>query len=211
MEDEKHDKSAVSTAFTWVMSFAWKRNVMLRMKELRMAAKDFKTNDVYQHHVEDLKTSLLLHGIVKQATAPLHAVCFLRKFSFFSVFFFLIYLLFLFYIAEGMDEQQLTLEKAYKLGVYVFIGQHETTALKQLEVASPHNVDYRYRRFGSLIVFSERSEKVLHFLRMAGNFQNDLQDMRVKRTWHTVMTNVRNRYELGGCIPFTTEIRVIFL
>lgn len=82
LEDENQQISEVANAFRWVISYAWKKKIKLQVKYVKMAATDFKTNAVHQEHVEVLKLSICKHGVQKDATAPLHAVCFLSTFFF---------------------------------------------------------------------------------------------------------------------------------
>ena len=120
-----------------------------------------------------------------------------------SFYFFLLFV----FAEEGMSVRRLTLDDAYELGIYVYAGQHEISAMQALSHLYL-NKEYRYRIFGTLACFEHCSKKNFHLLRMAGDFHNKIGERRQKRGWDRMLYNVRAHYELGGCKTLTKEDKV---
>lgn len=98
------------------------------------------------------------------------------------------------------------MDDAYDLGIYVYCGQHEITAMQSLEGRYPKR--FNMREFGTLSVFEERTPHIYHMLRMAGNFHNKLGETRQHRTWIRIIKNLRVRYDLVDGTPFTQAMKV---
>lgn len=205
-------KSKGSRTFHWVVgSHKWKDHISLDVLRIFIAEESFTSNPIQKNNVKVLKESFLTHGVARQANQKLHAVCFLGVFI--PFFFIWVIRLFanLFLITDGRCRgSDLTLERAYELGIYVFCGQHELVALKELAAEYPDDPQYQSLDFDTLCVFRERNPKVMHKLRIAGNFHNYVGDLHQVRTWVTQVKNCRIFFNVNGCRAFNLKDKVFF-
>ena len=130
--------------------------------------------------------------------------------NFFCVFDRLLWLIFKTTVADAQyNIETLTLDTVYKLGLYVFAGQHKLTALKQLHKCYSQVKLYQTYVLGYIVVFESHSEIGHHHLKVVGNLANDLQELHQKRGFLRKLTHIRARYVLDG-YTFGQGSKVIF-
>lgn len=96
-----------------------------------------------------------------------------------------------------MSIESLEMEQAIELGIYVWIGQHEIEALKAClkQSAEADKKEYQTVRIGFIHWFPERNIEAFRKIKFAGNFQNNLNDMRQDRGFVAKLMDIRYHFK----------------
>ena len=96
-----------------------------------------------------------------------------------------------------MKIEDVDMEAAQELGIYVWIGQHEVEALKLClqQSADEDKEEYAKVSIGYIHWFPERSIEAFRKIKFAGNFQNNMNDLRQDRGFFPKLMDIRYHFK----------------
>lgn len=93
------------------------------------------------------------------------------------------------------NRNDITLEKCYELGLYVFAGQHKLAALVELKKEYDNVQLYESYTLGYICLMETKNENIYHHIKVVGNLANDVQEVHQLRGFQRSLIHVRARFE----------------